>query len=290
MKLSTTTSVLFNTFGYEKGIEVAAEVGFDALDLNLIHPIYDEEFSEKNLEKTCKMLTDEAKKNGICFNQAHSPFPSYQFGENMDEYNAKVKPALIASIKAAGLVGAEQIIVHPIDCTTVDIDQKKFNIDFYNSLVPYCKEYNVKVALENMWKGDGNGKIIPNVCSFGKDLAEYYDELDPKYFTVCLDLGHSGLVGDTAQDAIRVLGKERLYSLHVHDNDFIHDTHTIPYQGDMDWDAIMEALSEIGYEGDFTYEVGGKLLKPYTDKPELMKKMFELLADTGKYLIGKFNG
>lgn len=49
MKLSTTTSDLFPTFGYKKGIEIAAKAGFDALDLKLVDDIYKEEFSEKNL-------------------------------------------------------------------------------------------------------------------------------------------------------------------------------------------------------------------------------------------------
>lgn len=233
------------------------------------------------------MLVDEAQKNGICFNQAHAPYPGYAFGNNMEEYNAKMKEAIAASIKVAGLIGAKQIIVHPIDCTLVNVDQKKFNVDFYNTFTSYCEKYNVKIALENMFKRTGEGKFTENVCSYGKDLAEYYDALDPKYFTVCLDLGHSGLVGDNAADAIRVLGKERLHSLHVHDNDFRDDLHTIPYQGNMDWDDIVKALSEIEYEGDFTFEVKGKFFERYRDKPELMEKMFELLADTGKYLLRK---
>lgn len=294
MKLSTTTSALFNTFGYDGGIRLAAEIGFDALDLNLIRTIYDEEFSEKNIENTCKRLKAEAEKNGICFNQAHAPFPSFWFSEEkqkMDEYNDSVKPKLINSIKAAGMVGAKQIIVHPIDCTLVkEIDQKEFNLDFYNSLVPYCKEYNIKVALENMWRYDNaERRIVPNVCSLAKDLAEYYDELDSEYFTVCLDVGHSGLVGEKAEDAIIKLGHERLHALHVHDNDNVDDLHIIPYQGKMNWDAIMKALSQINYDGDFTYEVGGNFLEVYQGKPELMKKAFEMLAVTGKYLMSKFN-
>lgn len=288
MKLSTTTDTFFRLFGYEDGVKALAEIGFDALDMNLITCIYDEEFSDANLEKMCTKLLSAAKESGIYFNQAHAPFPSYRFmadKEKMDEYNSKVYPKLINSIKAAAMLGAEQIVVHPIDVPDKRI-QKEFNIEFYNKLVPVCKEYNIKVALENMWGHSqvDNSKIVANVCSHGRDLAEYFDELDPKYFTVCLDIGHCGLVGESADNAIRALGP-RLHALHVHDTDHVRDLHTLPYMGKVDWDAVTRALAEVDYDGDFTYEVGGVYLAPYKNDKVLMHKAFELMEVTGRKLI-----
>ena len=106
------------------------------------------------------------------------------------------------------------------------MDQKQFNIDFYNSLKPLCEEFGTKIALENMFGHDDRRHVmLANVCSYGEQLAEYYDALDPRYFTVCLDLGHSGLVGDDAAHAIRALGHRRLTALHVHDNNYMEDLH-----------------------------------------------------------------
>ncbi|MGN0178328.1 MAG: sugar phosphate isomerase/epimerase family protein [Monoglobaceae bacterium] len=290
MKLSTTTSALFSAFGYKAGIELAAKVGFDALDLNLTEIIYTDDFSDSRLEDTCRMLKTEAEIAGICFNQAHAPFPCFKFNNSPDAeaYNQRIAPALRAAIKAAGLVGAEAIVIHPIDCASEpSVNQLKFNLNFYNSLKPFCEEYGVMAALENMWGYSAeSGRIVKNVCSTAEDLSRYYDALDPKYFTVCLDVGHSELVGESATDAIKILGG-RLHALHIHDNDKISDLHTIPYQGSLDWDEICSALCEIGYSGDFTYEVGGRFLAPYIDKPRLMEKAFALLAETGKYLIQK---
>jgi len=288
MKLSTTTDRFFELFGYTEGIKELADIGFDALDMNFITCIYNEEFSDKNLEATCKMLSDTAKENGIYFNQAHAPFPSYKFPddkEKMDEYNAKVYPKLVNSIKAAGILGAEQIVVHPTSVPDKRI-QKEFNLEFYNKLAPYCKEYNIKIALENMWGHSqvDHSKIIPNVCSYGRDLADYFDELDPRYFTVCLDIGHCGLVGQSADNAIRELG-HRLHALHVHDTDHVRDLHTLPYMGKIDWTAVCTALAEVDYDGDFTYEVGGVYLAPYKEDKVLMRKAFELMEVTGRKLI-----
>lgn len=286
MLLSTTTAVVFETFGYENSIRFLANLGFDALDLCMTDCIYQDDFSEEHYEQTCEKLKALAEENHIFFNQAHAPFPSYRFGD--DAYNDKVKPALIRSIKAAGIVGAKQIVVHPTACPE-DVDQMQFNLAFYRDLIPYCQEYHVKVALENMWRFDREQhKIVPNVCSFGRELAYYFDALDPSYFTVCLDIGHSGLVGQTAEAAIFELGGKRLHALHVHDNDGISDLHTIPYQGKINWDGVMAALKCIAYDGDLTFEINGSFLKNYSKEPQLMVKALELMVSTGKTLVEKF--
>ncbi len=288
MILSTTTEHCFPLFGFEDGVKMLAEVGYDALDMNFCNMIDHEAFSEENYEATCQMLLRTAKECGIYFNQAHAPFPGYMFypeQERRDAYEQKMTAKVIRSIRAAGLLGAEQIVVHPIACPDVAM-QKQFNIDYYNKLLPYAKQANVKIALENMWGVSqvNRQQIMANVCSFGRDLAEYYDALDPEWFTVCLDIGHCGLVGESADNAIRALGG-RLHALHVHDNDHIHDLHTLPYVGKIDWEAVTAALAEVDYDGDFTYEVGGAFLTPYKEDKVLLRKAYELMEVTGRKLI-----
>ena len=45
--------------------------------------------------------------------------------------------------------------------------------------------------------------------------------------------------------------------LHLQDNRGSKDDHLLPGMGVLPWDSILEALAEIGYDGDFTLEVGG---------------------------------
>ena len=293
MKLSTTIpDQFYATFGIEKSIEVLAEIGFDALDMNLIGTIFREEFSDDRLEATCLSLRRLAESCGVSFNQAHAPFPSFIFKSRGNEtpgaYNARVKPKILSAIRAAGILGAGQIVVHPISVPDKR-EQKQFNLDYYNSLAPTAKEYGVKIALENMWGTSRTdpGKIVANVCSLSYDLADYFDALDPSVFTVCLDVGHSGLVGETAEDAIRVLGHDRLHALHVHDNDHLRDLHTIPYLGKLNWENVTKALADIRYDGDFTFEVCGTYCAPFEGKPDLLRKSFELVELVGRDLISR---
>ena len=87
------------------------------------------------------------------------------------------------------------------------------------------------------------------------ELARMYDTLaDPEAFTVCLDLGHVALCRREPEDAIRIIGKERLGALHVHDVDYSSDLHTLPGTSKLKWDKICKALAEVDYQGSFNLE------------------------------------
>lgn len=256
MLLSTQTDVVFRRMSEKDGIDIFARAGFDAIDFSMF-PMSDDNspLNSVDVNEYAKNLRKMAEDAGLRFNQAHAPFPGWRVGD--DAYNEKLPPRVIRAIKIAGLLGAKAIVVHPIAVPGGGEAQKEFNLNYYRGMEQVALDYGVKIALENMWGWDGRRNyIVPNVCSFGEDLADYYDELNPEAFTVCLDLGHCGLVGDEADHAIKALGHNRLGALHVHDNDYRNDTHTIPYAlgCKMNWNKITQALGEIDYTGDFTYE------------------------------------
>ena len=115
-------------------------------------------------------------------------------------------------------------------------------------------EYGVKIACENMWCGDGKRKIKRgSIFSNPHEHARFVDEMNSEFFVACLDLGHTSLDGREPQDSIRVLGN-RLGALHVHDNDYLDDMHTLPGLSEMNWEEITKALAEVNYQGDFTLE------------------------------------
>lgn len=286
MLLSTQTDAVFGKVGEKEGIDIFARAGYDAIDLSLFAMSNDASpLNSVDINEYAKNLRKMAEDAGLCFNQAHAPFPGWRVGD--DAYNEKLPPRVIRAIKIAGLVGAKAIVVHPIAVPGGGEAQKEFNLKYYRDMEQVALDYGVKIALENMWGWDSRrGYIIPNVCSFGEDLADYYDELNPEAFTVCLDLGHCGLVGDEADHAIRVLGNKRLGALHVHDNDYRSDTHSIPYDRGckMDWNKITAALGEIDYKGDFTYEADCFLGRYDKDTlPEAVSYM----AALGRKLIAK---
>ena len=257
MKLSTQTDALCRYYPQETAVQMIAEAGFDAVDLSMFEGDGTRWIFEDGFEGRMKGLLAVANANGVYFNQAHAPFPSYVVGN--EEYNAHIRPKLIRSIEVAGLAGVKNIVIHPV---VFPARQKEQNLQMYNELLPVAKRAGVKIAIENMWGRDSrSGVIVPNVCSAADELADYVDSLDPDWFTVCLDIGHVGLVHEYETPFIRTLGAKRLTCVHIHDNDYIHDSHTCPFTGELPWNEIASAFAEIGYRGDITLEADNFLAK-----------------------------
>ncbi len=287
MILSTQTDHLFHMFPAEKALAIFAEAGFDAVDYSMFDMTGDScPLNTVDPEAYGAKLAGAARAVGLSFNQAHAPFPSMRWGN--EDYNAKIPPRVERSVRIAGALGAKVIVVHPIVVPGGGEEQKRFNCAYYRTLAGAARDYGIKIALENMWGYDSRRNyIIPNVCSFGADLAEYFDELaDPEVYTVCLDLGHCGLVGEEPDAAIRALGGERLGALHVHDNNYRDDSHTLPYDFGMkmNWDAICTALGEIDYKGDFTFEADNFLPRFGADT---IADAVGFMAKIGRRLIAK---
>lgn len=289
MLLSTQTDVTFAKCGIDKGLEILANAGYDAIDYSMFGMLNDNHFLNKeDYESFAEELRKKAASLELSFNQAHAPFPGMRYGD--ESYNKRILPRVENAVRIAGILGAYCIVVHPIATPTSAEDQKEYNFKMYRRLAPIAKEYGVKIALENMWGRDPRRNyIVPNVCSLARDLAEYYDELnDPEAFTVCLDLGHCGLVGEEPDDAIRILGRDRLGALHVHDNNYVEDTHTVPYAlgMKMNWDNITRALGEIDYKGDFTFEADNFLVRM---PEELLPAGTKYMESLGRELIKKID-
>lgn len=288
MILSTQTSNTFATFGVKKGAEILKLAGYDALDMSLFEMTNNPNspFVTEGWEKHTESVLKDVKDAGLYFNQSHVPF-SFNW-KNPNEFEERFMPLNIRGIIISGMLGVETAVVHPfhyVDYFGHEEEIFELNMKFYRDLLPYAKEYGVKIAIENMWRREPKRQYIcPSACGTAKDLIRYIDSLDDDTFVACLDLGHCGLVGEEAWDAIRALGHDRLKSLHVHDNTYKEDTHTLPMMANMDWDEITKALADIDYDGAFTFEADAFLRHVQPDfKPTACKFM----ADTGRYLINK---
>ena len=278
MLLSTQTDVTASRFGQAEAVRMIAAAGFDAADISMFDDDWNRWMYSDGFEPLVMEVKRAAKESGIVLNQAHAPFPTMKEGDAA--FNVVRMAQVKRSIEIAGMLGVRNIVVHPV---VFQKQMKKKNLDMYRELEPVARRAGVKIALENMWGWDTRRNIIcKNVCSDAKGLAEYYDALDPDVFTVCLDIGHIGLVGDYEAPTIRKLGAKRLTCLHVHDTDYRNDLHTLPFCGRLPWQEIMAALGEIGYTGDLTFEADNFIKHmPKTMIPTALRYMH----DVGRQLI-----
>lgn len=283
MKLSTNTSLPAKAFGLKECVRLLADAGFDALDFSEFH---EEFYTDAHDKAFYKDIRSYAEDRGLYFNQAHAPFPS--------SYPEEVKTEetfhhIVHGMQIASWLGVRDIIVHPcqhLEYAEAGNPEKLFdiNVAFYNRLKPYCEEFGIRIAVENMWQYPKT--ISHSTCSRPAEFNRYMDALDEKWFVSCLDVGHAMLVKEMPEDVIRALGGNRLKALHVHDVDGIHDSHTLPFYGIVNWENVMKALAEIDYQGELTYEASNFLTGVPTQVwPDALKYMERV----GRYLISRFD-
>ena len=226
MLFSNQTDFLSALYGLEKAVDMMIEAGYPAIDISMFNyqlPPYTDDYLE-----VAARLKEKADKAGVSFVQAHATF-----GGGVDRVMNEHVPLFPRCFEFCRMLGIPAIVIHPIHFGRYNADFEerfKFNLDFYRSLAPLAKKYGVKIAIENMWTVHPVTKrIVDAICADPYELCRMYDELnDPDNFTVCLDLGHVALCNREPEDAIRIIGRERLGALHVHDVDYVSDLHTLP--------------------------------------------------------------
>ena len=295
MKLSVNVENLMGRLPFEKCAAIYAQAGFDALDYALTDMVRDASpFNGDAYATRAERIRETAQANGLVINQTHAPFTfPFEMWVNEKTYRDTVYPRLVRSIEISAIMGAEVVVMHPLHhyFPYRGREQEAFeaNMEFYGSLIPYCKEFGIKVGIENMWQDDClRGTIVHDTCSRKEEFIRYVDTLDSEYMVACLDTGHIGLPQyqtDEAQDVIRALGHNRLGALHVHDNSYRRDDHALPFSGKLKWGEITRALGEIDYMGDLTYEVN--LPFYHRADEDFIPVAAKYMADVGRYLISK---
>lgn len=294
MKISMNLGPALRVFGPEKAIELYAKAGFEAYDFSLSEYI-DEDWRTggavvlkpdsplmgEDYLTYAKHLRAHADSLGISCNQTHAPFPIRirALAERMPW-----------SLEISAVLGANHCVIHPDNYLGAED-----NADFYRTLLPLAKELGVKIATENMWNWpsgtSGKGKeldhALPAACSDPASFTAHLRAVDDPYLVACLDIGHAEMygLGTSAPELIRALGKD-MEVLHVHDNDLWHDNHAEPFTMGIDFEAVVNALREVGYAGDMTLEVGANFsaddeagalatLTHFADTAKRLREMFE---------------
>ena len=280
MKLATTTG----DFGgycstYEEQIKNICESGFRHIDLNMYtiresNPL----FNGADWQKYANELLEYTKNLGADFVQAHSPNGNcLTKGESFDILLKNT----IRSIEVCAILDIPNIVVHL--GLLEDITRKDFfeeNRSFFRKLFPVMEKYNVNVLCENTTAvniGDMQG------LKTGSDMREFVEYVNHPLFHACWDTGHANCEGSQYDDIITI-GKE-LYAVHINDNIQNYDAHLIPYFGTLNLDEIMTALTDIGFNGYFTFEAGNSFRLPKYRRPfEKDSRLFKPTLEMQKHL------
>lgn len=283
MMICTQTEILADHFGEEKALEIMKAAGFDAADLSLFRLEKDPRWAEDRYKEEAIRLGEYAKKLGIPFVQAHAPF---SFDYDKRDLDTDIFPLIYRGVEIAALAGAKLVVVHPLHAGPYfGHEEERFeqNMAFYRRFIPLCEQYGIKICVENMWKTNRQRKVIDHdTCSRPAEFNRYVDTLNADggdHFCACLDIGHTVLVGEDPVAMIHAMGS-RIQALHIHDNNYHDDTHTLPGTCKVEMQPIFRALGEVGYSGPFTLEADN-FIKNQAE--ELMPLSVKYMADVSRW-------
>lgn len=155
-------------------------------------------------------------------------------------------------IDMTAYLSGDVVIMHvPADPDSIPIRKSLDEIE------PFAKERNVRLALEN-----GSFEAI------SKLLSEYSSD----YLGLCYDCGH-GNVRNDGLDQLELL-KDRLISVHLHDNDGTGDQHKILFTGTVDWERLAAIMAKSSYKKCVSMEVSMGLMD-IKDEMVFLAKTYE---------------
>jgi sugar phosphate isomerase/epimerase len=212
-------------------------------------------------------------------------------GKPLAEDNAAFIADTARCVEACGAWGIPNLVVHSGYTPGLTVEQTyEQNKRFYTPLLECAEKYNVNILVENFNKMHVEGLYwIDNA----PDLLGMVEYVNHPLFHAVWDVGHANMQEMPQDEALRMLGSH-IRALHIQDNMGDHDSHLTPFLGTLSLDAVMNGLLDIGYNGYFTFEVGGIFLpankrRPYERDTRLARAPLALRLAMERYLyeLGK---
>lgn len=186
------------------------------------------------------------------------------------EYNRRAGVELIKNrVDLAVALGAGEIVLHLYVPYLTIQEKPEVKEEFYacvckslDELMPYCLEKRVRICIENLFD-------MP-----GEYMLEAWDRLFERYpkefLGLCYDTGHANMVW--RERAPEILGRygDRLYAVHIHDNNGAMDSHWVPGTGSIAWENVMDTIAKSAYEGALVLELSSR-----GDEEQFLKRAYE---------------
>lgn len=282
MKTGITDSAYLYLGSHAAAFARMKQHGYDCTDyqglVDTDTPLFEQDAA--GFERTLSGIRRDAQNAGIEIYQAHGPWrwPPQDFEP---EDRAERFEKMSRSILGCQILGCPNFIIHPImpfgDWQDPEPEKLwEMNLEFFSRLCEVARAHDTVICFENM-------PMTALSLSTPEQILRFVQEINSPYMRVCLDTGHCSVFGLSPADAVRLLGKEYLRAMHVHDNDGRADGHMLPGEGVIDWEDFARALAEVDCACPVSLEtaVSGKIPVAERAPAELA------LADIAKKLAGK---
>lgn len=277
-----------------KMLRLYKEAGFDAVDFGFDKATScDFVLNDDNWEAVIESIANAGEELGIIFYQCHLPYikqssPLLDYRYKTPGFAERFEIYMERSILASARMGVRWAAVHPLTFPQDNYSRKaslKKNHEYFDKYVELAKKHNIGIAFENQLPS--LDRTMPEkYCQHYEDLMELVDSYHDSAVGICWDTGHANLMNFDQKKALLELGS-RLKILHINDNYYgARDEHLLPFHGTINWNAFLEALAEISYEGLLNYESGEVFTEEQSDAGiELLNEK----VSNCKVLIARYN-
>lgn len=237
----------------KESLSLIKNAGFGAVEIDLSRGIGASALDSEAWEQNVALIKELTEAEGLCIVSAHAPHdPRLYIPEVAPtaEERAKFDELLCCSAKAAHILGAEILVVHPVDdLINAEYDSEvnlETNKKYLAEAVREAEKYGVKIAVENVYYSSEYRMRR----RYGESAEEVIALADAIGAGVCWNCGHAHPVTMDQARAVTKIGG-RLVLMHLSDSRGHTDAGLPPMigGGNIKWEQIMPAVAKLGYDG-----------------------------------------
>ncbi|MDZ4169483.1 MAG: sugar phosphate isomerase/epimerase family protein [Coriobacteriia bacterium] len=236
MELAMATDYAGDTGNAEPALTRIAEAGFQHIQW-IHHWRHDFIYTEPEIRHIEHLL----KRLSLSLYDIHAPAGAEKNWYSTVEYQRQAGVEIIKNrVEMGRNLGGSVIVAHTPPMSPANRgawSQLRRSLD---ELEGYCTARSIRIAVENR----------PNDTF--TEIRALFSEYGPDFLGLCYDSGHGNIGGMGLQHLESV--KERLISLHLHDNDGDADQHGPLFSGTVDWGELVRIVAESPYDQFLTFE------------------------------------
>jgi len=290
MRLATSTCIYFNRPDGNKAsilecVSACAAAGYRVMDMNFHDcSVFKTPFWESDWEKWVHRIGETAASCGIEFSQAHSHFYNYcdPAVADRDILDEKIRRGIIG----AGILGVKWLVIHAAtdwsSATPVKSSKAKA-LEYFKPIVELAAGQGVGIAIENLW--ELNVSPQRRYTTTTEELVDLVDSLHDDKVGICWDFEHADIMQQNQKAALQ-LGGPRLKATHVSDHISKTHDHVLPFSGKTNWNDMMDALSDLEYQGDLCFEIHRYTMNT---PDELIPSALKHSVEVGNYLVNLYD-
>ena len=145
--------------------------------------------------------------------------------------------------------------------------------------ISWLTDPKTALAIENMWGEKTAG--VPHYAVQPEEVLRLIEDIQCDNVKVCWDVEHGSIEKINQTEALHML-KNHIVTTHISDEAGVNQIHILPYFGNIDWEELLKAFADIGYNGIFNFEIQHYL--PGVPE-ELILPAMKFSREVGTYLV-----